>query len=244
MARIRLLDREPVQDALAWLIASLVRVVERSARVEIELHPDAEAWLREARPCIGAYWHGRLALIPLAWRRILAATGRNPATPAYTLSTFHRDGAIMAKATNRLGVGTVRGSQKKGGTEAFRQLRQLLKDGVTVALAVDGGKGPRMRVQGGVMLLARHAGVPAIPVTFAHRPARRLGTWDRLVLPAPFGRCLILVGEPVFAPPGRDEVSLEAARSRLEAELNELTAEADRRLGWEPVEPAPLPATT
>jgi lysophospholipid acyltransferase (LPLAT)-like uncharacterized protein len=242
MARTRLLDRPTVQDALAWLIASTVRLIERTARIEIELHPAAEAWLRDARPCIGAYWHGRLALIPLAWRRILAATGRDPATPAYTLSSFHRDGAVMAKATNRLGVGTVRGSQKKGGTEAFRTLRQLLNDGVTVALAVDGGKGPRMRVQAGVMVLARHAGVPAIPVTFAYRPARRLGTWDRLVLPIPFGRCLILVGEPVFPPEGRDEGALEAARIRLENGLNALTASADRRLGWEPVEPAPVPA--
>lgn len=55
-------------------------------------------------------------------------------------------------------------------------------------------------------------------------------TWDRFLIPLPFGRGLFLYGEPIRVSREADETEQEEARLRLEAALNRLTDEADARM--------------
>jgi lysophospholipid acyltransferase (LPLAT)-like uncharacterized protein len=70
-----------------------------------------------------------------------------------------------------------------------------------------------------------------------------LGSWDRFHLALPFSRGVFLWGEPLFVPKDADATQLEALRLSLERQMNALTAEADRRCGHVPVEPARLDGT-
>ena len=66
-----------------------------------------------------------------------------------------------------------------------------------------------------------------------------MGSWDRFLLAFPFGRGVLVWGEPLRVERDLGDAGLETARRRLEAALNATTTEADRLCGRTPIEPAP-----
>jgi hypothetical protein len=64
-------------------------------------------------------------------------------------------------------------------------------------------------------------------------------SWDHFVFPLPFGRGALIWGNPIAPPsPGASDAEIEAVRAQLEAELNRISAEADRIAGIPVIEPA------
>ena len=57
------------------------------------------------------------------------------------------------------------------------------------------------------------------------------GSWDKTLLPLPFGKGLFLYGEPFRVPRGADEEEQERLRQSLEAELDRLTDAVDEATG-------------
>jgi len=52
-------------------------------------------------------------------------------------------------------------------------------------------------------------------------------SWDRFLLPYPFGQGLFLWGKPIWVSPAATEADLESKRVELEEALNLITAQAD-----------------
>ena len=94
-----------------------------------------------------------------------------------------------------------------------------------MAVVPDGPRGPRERVQAGVIVLAAATGAPIVPCGFAARPARRLASWDRFLVPLPFARAAVVFGKPAGVPRDADR---ETARADLERVLAEVSEFADR----------------
>jgi hypothetical protein len=94
-----------------------------------------------------------------------------------------------------------------------------------------GPRGPATVASAGVVNVARLAGMPIVPVTFATSRRRIFGSWDHFHLALPFGRGVFLVGRPIEIDRNLDAAGTEAARLLVETRLNEMTAEADRRAG-------------
>jgi lysophospholipid acyltransferase (LPLAT)-like uncharacterized protein len=204
------------------LAAAAVRVLGSTLRLTvIGLEALLPTW-RERRPVIYALWHGRLLMVPWVGARFASARGPRRIR---VLASRSRDGELMARFVRRFGLEAVRGSSSRGGAAAVRQLAAALRAGDDVVLAPDGPRGPRQRVQPGLAALAALTGAPVVPLAFAARPARRLHTWDAFLIPAPFARCALVVGEAVCV--RRDE-DREAATGRLERALERTTAAADR----------------
>ena len=86
------------------------------------------------------------------------------------------------------------------------------------------------------------AGLPIVPVSYSAARARRLRNWDQTFIPKLFSRGVILYGEPIHVPRDADDDEQERLRLVLEQELDRLTDEADRRMGF-PVESDRPPAT-
>jgi len=74
-------------------------------------------------------------------------------------------------------------------------------------------------------VLAAATGAPIVPCGFAARPARRLASWDRFLVPLPFARAAVVFGKPAVVPRDADR---ETARADLERTLAEVTESADR----------------
>ncbi len=226
------LRSETFRRVLCWLGAQYIRLVHASGRWTVVGGDIPRRLWGEGRPFILCFWHGRLLMMPWSWETRV---------PIHMLISRHRDGRLIADTVGHFGIHTVTGSTRRGGAEAVRAMVRLLKDGACVGITPDGPRGPRMRAGDGVVALARLSGVPVVPATYAVSRRRVLDTWDRFVLAWPFGRGVIVWGDPVEIPRDADADALEAARRRIEDGLNAISADADRRCGQSPIEPAPLP---
>lgn len=206
----------PVVYAVLWLLA-------RTLRVDIVgLDAVEEYWRRDERVIL-TFWHGRVLGMAIA-ARITAAR-------ACILVSRHRDGEMAARVLRLWGVETVRGSTTRGAVAGFRRLVTAHRRGFDLAVVPDGPRGPCCNAQKGVAYLARATGAPIVPVSYAADRAWRLRSWDRMVVPKPFARVTIVAGAAFAVPADADEVRIEAARARVEAELNALTVEAERQVG-------------
>jgi hypothetical protein len=148
------------------------------------------------------------------------------------LISRHRDGEINARAAEKLGIGTIRGSgahnsefNRKGGATAFTEMLEALKDGYTVALTADVPK--VARVAGlGIVKLAQRSGRPIYAGGMATQHYIQLNSWDRAAINLPFGRAALVASQPILVAPDADAAALEAARLEVETALNAVTARA------------------
>ncbi|MFP6689811.1 MAG: lysophospholipid acyltransferase family protein [Alphaproteobacteria bacterium] len=222
------------QALLCWLAANYIRFVYVTSRWREEGREPAHELMQGGRPFIAAFWHGRLLMAPTGWRS---------RAPLSVMISQHRDGEMIARTMHHFGVQTVRGSTTRGGSKALRELLLAVKNGRNIAITPDGPRGPRMRAQPGIVMLARLSGAPIVPTTYAVSRRKLASSWDRFVIALPFSRGLYLWGAPIHVARDADEDALENARVDLENSLNALTETADHRMGVEPITPAEAATT-
>ncbi len=225
------LRNDTVRRVLCWLGAQYIRLVHATGRWTVVGGDIPRRFRDDGKPFIVCFWHGRLLMMGYCWDCRL---------PFYMLISRHPDGQIIARTIGHFGFDTVGGSTTRGGAAALRTLVRTLKAGGYVGMTPDGPRGPRMRAGDGAITVARLSGAPIIPATYGISRRRVLGTWDRFVLALPFGRGVLVWGDPIHVDRGADADALETARRQVEDGLNAITAEADRLCGCTPVEPAPV----
>ena len=209
-----------VQKAAIWLLRAYLAFALKTTRWRLVGEASTTTILAGA-PVIAAFWHEVLPLMPaLRWR----SAGR-----LKVLISRHRDGQIIANVVRGLGIEVVhgsnaRGAKSRGGAAGLRRLLALLAAGEQVVITPDGPRGPRRRAAPGVAQLAALSGVPIMPCAAMTRPRITLPSWDRMVLPLPFGRGVIVCAETIRV--ARD--GAEAALPAIEAALT-AAAEAARR---------------
>jgi len=128
-------------------------------------------------------------------------------------------------------VELVAGSSTRGGARAFLQLLQLLAAGRHVCITPDGPKGPARQVKPGVVHLAQRSGCAVVPMGLALTRRRRLRSWDRSVLPLPFGRVVLTLGAPLRVPAADPAASTTGACS-LERSGEALGRALDASSAW------------
>ena len=79
---------------------------------------------------------------------------------------------------------------------------------------------------------------PILPCTFSVKNRIIFKSWDRFVLPLPFGKGMIIWGTPVTVAADADDDMIEKHRRQIETEMNQLLAKADHALGLTPIKPA------
>lgn len=182
--------------------------------------------VRSRRPTILVAWHHQLFLVCwLIWKEAVLR-----GLPVVVLISRSRDGTLGTEVGRLLRARVVRGSTSRGGGPALRQLTRALAAGSTVLVIPDGPRGPARECKPGVVALGELAGVPVLPLALSVDRGWRLRSWDRMVVPKPFARVRVEVGEERLL--GRlDEAGREPARLALAGELDRLSAVAT---AWEP----------
>ena len=170
--------------------------------------------LRRETPAIYAIWHGEVFAMFTAFGRFPGLVVINH--PLWYMKRTH----VML---NCFGVKRIfLGSTGHGGREAAQRLAAYLRENPASSfINPDGPVGPWHDIKKGVFHLALQSGRPIIPVAISARPAIRLGGWDRKLIPLPFSRIVVTVGEPIFVP---TEDFSEAAK-KLRAGLDAYTLE-------------------
>jgi lysophospholipid acyltransferase (LPLAT)-like uncharacterized protein len=227
-----MLSNARVRRIATWLAALYIRFVYRTSRWRVIGAEIPQAFWRARRPFILCFWHGRMLMVPYAWDHSI---------PGRVLISPHRDGRLIAEIMAHFGAETITGSSSKGGTAALRALLRALEAGIPVGITPDGPRGPRMRASPGLVTVARRAGVPIVPLTYAVRRRKMLGSWDRFIVPLPFNRGIFVWGEPIALDRDADGPAREHTRQLVEERLNAMTREADFLCGHAAPEPDAAP---
>ncbi len=172
----------------------------------------------------------------------------------YFFAFQHRRHAIMcgdrwggdlgAYLMSKIGIETVRRTTRPmdaddpafiSGDQAKQELiRMVIEEGYNATITVDGPRGPIFSVKRGVVDLAAATGAPIITMSVAARPHLRIPTWDRMWLPSPFSRIVMILGGPFYVAPDADEEKREYIERMLERHMMSLKdlceeASGDRR---------------
>jgi lysophospholipid acyltransferase (LPLAT)-like uncharacterized protein len=208
MIRARVLGR------IAWV---LVQLVNWSVRVCFVNRESADRFASVTNNGIYVFYHGDMVPLLTAYRNsgILI-----PASES-------RDGEIMARLLKNFGFDVVRGSSKRKGQKALREMIAGMRRGKTVAISVDGPRGPLHEVKPGAVYLAGLMKRPIIPLAVSAKKYYIIeNSWDQLLIPAPFTEAVVVYGDPVYVD-GTSDKEISAAQRALETSLHGLKSQAE-----------------
>ena len=166
-------------------------------------------------PVLWVFWHNRLFVVPYIFERFVRAR------PGAALTSASKDGELLAAILARFGGRAIRGSSSRRGAIAWREMRRAVDEGTDVFVTPDGPRGPRYRVNPGIVLLAQKTRAPVMPVRVTYSRCLRLKSWDRFMIPLPFTRVDVVLDTPIDFAAANDDADFERERVRLELVLRE-----------------------
>ena len=219
----------PVRALGAEVLGAYLRFTFATTRWQLHATPELRKVMADT-PCVFAFWHERLLLMSFFWMHA-SSLKRGGGAPLHVLISANRDGQLYSAVMRRLGASVVTGSRakgrdQKGGAAGLRAMLGILKGGGQVVVTPDGPRGPAHQAAPGAAHLAALAGVPLVPMSAGASRVRRLGSWDRTVVPLPFGRGVLVCGTPLLVP----RASWAEAVPTIEAALNAVQRRADALL--------------
>jgi lysophospholipid acyltransferase (LPLAT)-like uncharacterized protein len=185
-----------------WSLTLRYEINGTTGMVQPEINP---------KPVIFALWHNRIFTMPPIWK---LTGGKNRST--VVLTSASKDGSTLATAMEFFGIGSIRGSSSRRAVSALIGMKKALQEGKDVCVTPDGPKGPRYRVQPGLLKIAQATGVDIIPIHIRYTSAWRLSSWDRFVIPKPLSKVTIIFDQPIRIQKDLTEEAFEAARTSLE----------------------------
>ena len=196
------------------LIARLIRLLAGTLRFQLE-DPEGLLTRDPDQPRIWAFWHNRIFMMPYFYERFC------PGRRMLMMVSRSRDGEFIARIINRFGIDGARGSTSKGGSDALREMVRELErpQARDIGFTPDGPRGPRGKVQDGVLALAAKSGRPIYPVTAVYSGFWELPSWDRFQIPKPGAVCQAVFGPAVSPPRSLEPAELDRVRGELERSL-------------------------
>lgn len=190
-----------------------ISLIGATIRFEIEGWENFESIKQTGNVPVYTYWHDRIFLGVYFWRNrnIVAMTSQS------------LDGEYIARCSQRLGYGAIRGSSTRGGSRALVEMIKLMRKGNAMAFAIDGPRGPRYEAKPGPVLLAKKTGNPILPFAIESRKYWTVNSWDKMQIPKPFSRALTIIGEPIYVSDDADETELNLKLKELQRSLDDLT---------------------
>ena len=205
---------------VSWLAWGLIQFIGRTSRFHIHRSPGFKDRVDRQQPFIYAFWH--------RYQMLMLYEKRNSGVSV--LVSQSKDGEFVAQTLHRMGFNTARGSSSRGGGAAFIKLMDVVRDGQCVAFTPDGPRGPLRSIQPGVLALAAKMEIPIVPLAWAGTKTKELKSWDRFLVPLPFGRYQVVFGDPLFftdkGPTAEDQ--LRNALNAVEADAQTRLAESSR----------------
>lgn len=227
------LKRFLIRHVAPVLALTLITLLRASWRIRETGREHFDGVVNSGRGAVVAFLHGR------AFMLLNTIRGRKRGC-WLSMCSKSLDGDGMTKLEQWLGFRVIRGSSGQDGLQALVDMIRMMRDepGLGACLAVDGSKGPRGVVQGGIISLAQRTGGLIVPVTVSPRPAwifRK--AWDRTMIAKPFARIDLVYGEPIEVPAKLRAPEAAALRLQVEERLIALQAQADALSGFGDTEP-------
>ena len=136
-----------------------------------------------------------------------------------------QDGEIISRASEAVGLTTVRGSKTRGGAKASLELiRKIKEEDFYGLITIDGPKGPNRVVKKGIIDIARMSGTPIIPAVYWSPQKRflKFNSWDKFRFPLIGTKLVMLFGDPIPVGENPSEEEVENIRLKIEDDLNRM----------------------
>ena len=160
-------------------------------------------------PVIFACWHGELLMLPYLYSHYRK-------TPhAKVLISSHFDGMLISKTIKYFGLGTIAGSTNRNAARVLIQGIKTLKDSYDIGITPDGPKGPRHEVADGIIIMAQKTKTKIVLVGVQPTKFWQLNSWDKFIVPKPFGTLNYYASEPMDI----SSLELEEARTLIKKGL-------------------------
>jgi lysophospholipid acyltransferase (LPLAT)-like uncharacterized protein len=194
----------------------LIKMISSTWRMKWEDHSPSPPG-KEAFPVLFCVWHNRLAISMVTWKRFRRT--RQPNSRLAALISASKDGALLARILEYFNVQPFRGSSSRRGAQALLEVTTWVKQGQHVAITPDGPRGPRYKLQEGIIALAQLTGRPIIPIGAHMHPKIQSRGWDQFQIPLPFARCRVMFDHPFYVPADISPEEREDYRLRLEQRM-------------------------
>ncbi|MCH5375219.1 MAG: lysophospholipid acyltransferase family protein, partial [Planctomycetes bacterium] len=189
----------PLLRAIVWLLNATYRI-EKVSGSDIADRIIADT----GRAYVPCYWHSQHLV--LSW---LMRDWIRRGFKACFIVSASVDGEVPARLARKFGAEVIRGSAANTGALVLRDAQSTMERGVSIVTTSDGPVGPAFEFKPGTVLMARIGGAPMVPIGYAADRAWVLDTWDRFMIPKPFARIAIAVGEPIEVPRGASPDDIE-----------------------------------
>jgi lysophospholipid acyltransferase (LPLAT)-like uncharacterized protein len=203
---------------IAAVVSAGVRLIGCTLRYEILGWQHAEKIYAQRRQIIWTFWHCGILGV-LYW-------GRNRGVVVLHSTNF--DGQWIGRIIKKFGFGTALGSSTRGGLRGLAELEQRFAEGRDVGFTIDGPRGPRFVAKPGPAILARSSGCPIEVFHVGYQHAKKLNSWDRLQIPRPFSRVVMIFAPPIEVPRDADREAVEAKHAEMQKELERVQAAAEK----------------
>jgi hypothetical protein len=199
---------------LKKLAKLLIETVVCSSRVTISGREYIDELLDKNLPLIFIFWH----------RHILFVIHQFKDSGARPLISLSSDGELVSAVAEEFGMKPIRGSSSKGGARAFlNMVRSVQKENAQVLITADGPKGPARQIKAGTVQLALKTSAYVIPISWSGSRIKILEkSWDRFLIPLPFGHIHFAYGQPLQITGSGDPHSIQQAGDMLAEKLNQL----------------------
>ena len=205
------------------LLRGIIRLITTTYRIEqISGAEHIEPYLDGDTLCAPCYWHQHHVI-----GSTLVRSWIHRGFKACFLVSGSVDGEVPARVARAWGAEVIRGSANRTGALALRDMQGMMKNGYSIVTTADGPRGPQHEFKMGAVLMARIAGIPIIPVACAADRAWYLNRWDKFMIPKPFARVAIAVGEPYPIPRDAPLDALEPYRADVQAAVMSLMSESE-----------------
>ncbi|MEM9690006.1 MAG: lysophospholipid acyltransferase family protein [Pseudomonadota bacterium] len=208
------------------VLKGLIRLLTATYRYEAVLgHAQIDPYIADGKLCAPCYWHQHHVLCSN-----LVRSWSDRGFKACFLISGSVDGEVPERIARSWGAEVIRGSANQSGALALRDMQAMMKRGYSIVTTADGPRGPQYEFKSGTILMARIAGVPIIPVACAADRAWYLKRWDRFMIPKPFARVVVGIGDPYEVPKRMPMEELETHRVNVQEAVMSLMRECEDAL--------------
>lgn len=204
------------------VLRGIIRLLVSTYRVEKIIGADRIGpFIEEGTVCAPCYWHQHHVV-----GSTLIRSWVQRGFKACFLVSGSVDGEVPERIARAWGAEVIRGSANRSGALALRDMQRMMKDGYSIVTTADGPRGPKYEFKVGAILMARIAGAPIIPVACAADRAWYLNRWDDFMIPKPFSRIVLAIGEPYTVPSNAALDNLEVHREAVQEAVMSLMRES------------------
>lgn len=200
---------------------TFIKLIGMTTRFEVRGMDNLDAIEATSRQAILCFWHDRILLSTYFFRN----------RGILVMSSQSFDAEYTARSIQRFGFGVIKGSSTRGGSRALIEMIRAMRDGYPAGFSIDGPRGPRYETKPGPVTLAKKTGNPILPFVIEPQKFWTVKSWDKMHIPKPFTKALVIISEPIYVDANADETAAESKLAELQLSLDKLTEQGKKWRG-------------